>query len=78
MDLSPGGDVILRQKETPLDLSKCVICQKFKDKNGDKKLTSTEKGRNTLIESSEVLQDELSKNLDEDQIKYHVNNCYSR
>ena len=69
MDLSSEGDVTLKQKETPLDLLKCIICQKVKDKNEDKKLTSTEKGRRALIKSSEVLQDDLFNNLDEDQTK---------
>ena len=78
MDLSSEGDVTLKRKETPLDLSKCVICQKVKDKNVEKKSTSAEKGRKSLIKSSEFLQDDLFKDLDEDQIKYHVNTCYSR
>ena len=80
MDLSSERerDVTLKRKETPLDLSKCVICQKVKDKNVENKLSSTEKGKKSLIKSSEFLQDDLSKNLDEDQTKYHVNTCYSR
>ena len=78
MDLSSEGDVTLKQKERPLDLSKCVVCQKVKHKNGDKKLTSKENGRKALIESLEVLQDDLFINLNEDQINYHVNTCYSR
>ena len=78
MDPSSPGDVTLKQKQTSLDMSRCVICQKVKDKNGDKKLTSTEKGRKALIESSKVLQDDLFKKVEENQIKYHVNTCYSR
>lgn len=78
MDLSSEVDVTLKQKEAPLDLSKCVICQKTKDKNEEKKLTSTEKERKASVKSSEVLQDDLFKNLDKDQTKYHVKTCYSR
>ena len=78
MDSSSGGDVTIKQNQSSLDLSKCVICQNVKDKNGDKKLTSTDNGRKALIESSIILQDDLFKNVEVDLIKYHVNTCYSR
>ena len=58
MDKSLAGDVTIKQHKISLDLSKCVVCQKVKEKNGDKQLTSTEKGRKALIESSEILQDD--------------------
>ena len=64
MDFASEGDVTLKQKETPLDLSKCVICWKVKEKNGGKKLVSTENGKKSLIECLKVPLEGFSKNLD--------------
>ena len=69
---SPGLPLV---KEKKLNLQKCLICQNAKDEGGDKKLTSTEKGRQTLIEYSKALQDILfgELNLNElNDINYHV------
>ena len=77
---SPNSVVIVQQKN-PLDLKKCVICKNVRDSKGEKKLTSTEKGRKTLIECSNVLKDDLFKYLKLEElsdIKYHVNTCYPR
>ena len=73
---SPGLPLV---KEKKLNLQKCVICQNAKDKRGDKKLTSTEKGRQTFMECSKALQDNLfgELNLNElNDINYLVNTCY--
>ena len=62
-------------------MKKCVICKNVRDSKGEKKLTSTEKGRKTLIECSNVLKDDLFKYLKLEElsdIKYHVNTCYPR
>ena len=56
---SPGLPLV---KENKLNLQKCVICQNAKDKRCDKKLTSTEKGRQTLIECSKAPQDDFLVN----------------
>ena len=76
---SPNSVVIVQQKN-PLDLKKCVICKNVRDSKGEKKLTSTEKGRKTLIECSNVLKDDLFKYLKLEElsdIKYHVNPWYA-
>ena len=76
---SPNSVVIVQQKN-PLDLKKCVICKKVRDSKEEKKL-STEKGRKTLSECSNVLKDNLFKYLKPEElsdIKYYVNTCYPR
>lgn len=58
-----------------LEFNKCVLCQKVKNSKGDKKLTSTENGRELLYELSETLQDNLLSEIQEDEkenVKYHV------
>ena len=55
-----------------LDLKKCTVCQNVKDKRGDKKLTSTEKGRENLFRCKEI--GDAEKSL----VKYHINTCYAR
>ena len=77
---SPPSGLPLKSKSC-LDLNKCVICKKVKDSSGNKKLTSTDKGRTTLIECSNVLNDDLFTDLQINelcQIKYHVSTCYGR
>lgn len=67
--------------ERSQDLSKCIICQKAKDNKGSDKLTSTEKGRRIVIDCSVLLKDDILEGIQEneyEQIKYHVNTCYSR
>ena len=63
----------LSPKQKKLDL--CIICQKLKDSQGCTKLTSTLDGRNKLIETGELLGDELLAHLSNNElseIKYHV------
>ena len=64
-----------------LDLKKCAVCQNAKDKRGDKKLTSTEKGRENLFRCSEILNDDKFKEIGDAEkslVKYHINTCYAR
>ena len=64
-----------------LDLKKCAVCQNVKDKRGDKKLTSTEKGRENLFRCLEILNDDKFKEIGEAEkslVKYHINTCYAR
>ena len=58
---------IVVETKTKKCIDKCIICQKPKDNQGNKKLTSTANGRSTITECSNF-----------NQIKYHVNTCYSR
>ena len=70
---------IVVETKTKICIDKCIICQKTKDNNRNKELTSTANGRTTIIECSTFLQDNLLEGVEElDQIKYHVNTCYSR
>lgn len=78
---SPGIQLKKESQKRRLDFDKCVLCQKIKDNKGDKKLTSTENGRDLLFESSKILEDNLLSEIQEDEkdeVKYHVNTCYSR
>ena len=75
------NSVVIIQQKNPVDLEKCVICKSVRDSKGEKKLTSTEKRRKTLIECSNMLKDDLFKYLKLEElsdIKYHVNTCYPR
>ena len=63
------------------DLNKCIICQTVKDNKGTTKLTSTEKGRTTILDCSIHLKDNLLEDIqesDHDKIQYPVNTCYPR
>ena len=63
------------------DVNKCIICQKMQDNKGSVKLTSTEKGRRSIIDSSNCLKDDLLESIPNDKfdgLKYHVNTCYPR
>ena len=53
---TPSGLSFSEKKK--IDLKKCIICQKVKDNQGSRKLTSTENGRNNLFRCSEILNDE--------------------
>ena len=70
---------IVVETKTKICIDKCIICQKPKDNKRNKELTSTANGRTTIIEYSTFLQDNLLEGVEElDQIKYHINTCYSR
>ena len=61
------------------DVNKCIICQKKKGNKGNTKLTSIEKGRESIINCSSCLKDDLLEGLPNrnyDEINYHVNTCY--
>ena len=78
-DESPGLLQVIATNRK--DTRRCIICQKIQDHKGDKKLTSTERGRQSIISYSRTLQDDLLYGLleiDYTNIKYHVNTCYSR
>ena len=63
------------------DINKCIICQRLQDNKNSKKLTSTQQGRESIIDCSRVLKDELLEGIQESnycQIKYHVQTCYPR
>ena len=54
---------------------------KCEDKRGDKKLTSTEKGRENLFRCSEILNNDKFKEIGDAEkslVKYHINICYAR
>ena len=70
---------IVVETKTKICIDKCIICQKPEHNKGNKKLTSTANGRTTIIECSTFLQDNLLEGVEElNQIKHHVNTCYSR
>ena len=60
-----------------VDVSKCIICQKYKSKS---KVISTEAGRIKLIDAASRRQDDVYdriQNIKEEEIKYHVDNfCF--
>ena len=61
-------------------VNKCIICQKNKDNKGNEKLTSTEKGRESVFNFSIRLKDDLLEgipNRNYGKRKYHVSTCYS-
>ena len=63
------------ENQSKKNIDKCIICQSNK---GNSKLTSTSKGRQTLIDSSNFLNDELIDGVeDQEKIKYHLKPCFS-
>ena len=63
------------------DVNKCIICQKNKDNKGNATLTSTGKGRESIINCSSCLKDDLLEDIPNrnfDEIKYYENTCYPR
>ena len=63
------------------DVNKCKICLKNKDNKGNAKLTSTEKGRESIINCSSCLKDDLLEGntyRNYDKLKYHVSTCCPR
>lgn len=58
------------------DVQRCIICQKVKR---SETLTSTENGRLKIRNASELLQDGILSDLNENeinQIQYHLKECY--
>ena len=79
MSLGSRGVQLKEATKCKLKLEKCILCQRVKDNQSDKKLTSIENGMKMSVECSKVLNDGLlSKIEDEAQIKYHVNTCYPK
>ena len=80
-DDSPGLSAVQFMPEpNSKDVNLCIICQHKTGSQGNTKLTSTEEGRKVLIQTSQLLQDEIIKNLPEsdlNSIKYHVKPCFS-
>ena len=63
------------------NFDRCILRQKLKDSKGDKKLMSTQNGRTLLFKASTILKDNLVTEIPDDEkqnVKYHVNTCYSR
>ena len=63
------------------DVNKCIICQKNKYNKGNAKFASTEKGRESIINCSSCLKDDLLEGIPKrnyEEIEYHVNTCYTR
>lgn len=76
---TPSGLSFSEKKK--IDLKKCIICQKVKDNQGSRKLTSTENGRNNLFRCSEILNDKKFNDIEDAEkhtVQYHVNTCYQR
>ena len=65
---TPSGLSFFEKKK--IDLTKC-ICEKVKDNQGSRKVTSTENGRNNLFRCSEVLNDKKFNDI-EDAEKHTV------
>ena len=75
-ELPSGLNILLQILK---DVNKYIICQRNKDIKGNAKLTSTEKGRESIINCSSCLKDNLLEdipNRNYDEVKYHVNTCY--
>ena len=63
------------------NFDRSILCQKVKDSKGDKKLRSTLNGTTLLFQSSTILKYNLVTEIPDDEkqnVKYHVNTCYSR
>ena len=62
------------------DVNKCVLCQKVKDGQGNKKLTETADGQRKIIDTSKQLKDNILSNLSKNElknIKYYARTCYA-
>ena len=82
-DSSPGPSqsILLVSEARKRDSQLCIICQRKKDAQSSTKLTSTPDGRRVIIQTSQLLQDELLIGLSDTerlQMKYHVKSCYAR
>ena len=74
---TPSGLSFSEKKK--IDLKKCIVSQKVKDNQANRKLTSTENGRNNLFRCSKILNDKKFNNIkDAEKHRYHVNTCYQR
>ena len=76
----PSNSVQLLPKPRALNLQLCILCQHVKDSKGSTKLTSTADGRRVIFDTTEMLQDGLLANVDENDsscIHYHVKTCYA-
>ena len=63
------------------NFDRSILCQKVMDSKGDKKLRSTLNGTTLLFQSSTILKYNLVTEIPDDEkqnVKYHVNTCYSR
>ena len=81
MSLTLPGVQLKKEDKKKRNFDRCILCQKVKDTKGDKKLTSTQNGRTLLLEASTILKDSLVTEIPDDEkqnVKYHVNTCYSR
>ena len=80
---TPGSTSVLLVKNptnSKRNLAKCLICQHVKGPNGSAKLTSTDEGRQVIIDMSEKLEDGLVAGIELSErcrIQYHVKSCYS-
>ena len=81
---TPGSSCAVSLVQNPsnskLNLALCLICQRVKDRNGSTTLTSAVDGRQTIIDTSEKLQDGLVTGIEQserDKINYHLKSCYS-
>ena len=76
--LGLSNAVQLVPNSKPLKLELCLICQNVKDSAGLSKLTSLEACRETMINTSRKLDDDLVTNIDQNtlaDIRYHVQSC---
>ena len=62
----------------PLNLDLCVICQHVKDTKGSAKLTSTNDGQQTIINTSEKLQDGLVTRIDQNNTGGQLAKMFAR
>ena len=60
---SPRHLLLIPEKKR--DIRKCLFCQSVKDSKGSNKLTSTESGRQNVIDASRYLQDHILEGLSE-------------
>ena len=81
MNLTLPGVQLKKEDKKKRNFDRCILCQKEKDSKGDKKLTSTQNGRTLLFKASTILKGNLVNEISDDEkqnVKYHVNTCYSR
>ena len=81
MSLTSPGVQLKKEDKKKRNFNRCILRQKVKDSKGDKKITSTQNGRTLLFKGSTILKDNLVTEIPSDEkqnVKYHVNICYSR
>lgn len=81
---SPGPSntvqLVPSAKTLTWDFDFCIICQKEKDRNGTKKISSTANGQQIIISTSAKIEDGIYTRIaeeDHSKIKYHVKTCYA-